>query len=132
MINSAKTMDPKLEFFKHAESCYFRRAVFIHSGNPRAWVNLALAHQCITGQYWLADSCYRMALDLDPLDAAGTVRQNIVDFLQVRFIWCRVCWSLVLVVVLTRLLCCLSGSVFPPPACLAAPWTQLHLLRPCA
>ena len=128
MINSAKTMDPKLEFFKHAESSYFRRAVFIHSGNPRAWVNLALAHQCITGQYWLADSCYRMALDLDPLDAAGTVRQNIVDFLQVRFIWCRVvCCSLVLAVVLTRLLCCLSGCVL-----LAAPRTQFHLLRPCA
>ena len=51
MIKSAREMDPSLAFFEVAESCFFRYSVAVNSRNARAWLNLALVHQCITGEY---------------------------------------------------------------------------------
>ena len=51
MIKSARAMDPSLAFFEVAESCFFRYSVAVNSRNARAWLNLALVHQCITGEY---------------------------------------------------------------------------------
>ena len=57
MIAQALEMDPSLKFFEVAEACFFRYSVAVNSRNARAWLNLALVHQCITGKYVFPPPC---------------------------------------------------------------------------
>ena len=51
MLNATRTMDPDQTYFGAAIIAMFRRAVDAHPTSGRAWLNLALVHQCVTSLY---------------------------------------------------------------------------------
>jgi tetratricopeptide (TPR) repeat protein len=73
MFKAAKLSDPELEKFAVAQQSFFAWAVISDPKSANALLNYALLHQCVLGEYDLAEKFYLRAMAVAPTD------QNIID-----------------------------------------------------
>jgi len=83
LFREASTADPNLDKFKTTKENFVFWAMLINPCEPQVLLNYALLHQCILGEYYLAEKIYRRALALDPNNQA--IVENYNTFIDQRY-----------------------------------------------
>lgn len=66
LFQEASAADPTAEKFKIAKENFIILSVLLNLNKPLALLNYALLHQCVLGEYYLAEKIYRRALAQEP------------------------------------------------------------------
>lgn len=82
-FREASAADPDLDKFKTTKENFIFWATLINPCEPQVLLNYALLHQCILGEYYLAEKIYRRALALDPHNQA--IVENYNMFIDQRY-----------------------------------------------
>jgi tetratricopeptide (TPR) repeat protein len=82
-FREASATDPNLDKFRTTKENFIFWATLINPCEPQVLLNYALLHQCILGEYYLAEKIYRRALALDPNNQA--IVENYNMFIDQRY-----------------------------------------------
>jgi hypothetical protein len=83
LFREASTIDPKHDKFKTTKENFIFWAILLNPNEPQVLLNYALLHQCILGEYYVAEKIYRRALALDPNNQA--IIKNYHMFIDQRY-----------------------------------------------
>jgi hypothetical protein len=83
LFREASEVDPKHDKFKTTKENFIFWAMLLNPNESQALVNYALLHQCILGEYYLAEKIYHRALALDPNNQV--VVENYKMFIDQRY-----------------------------------------------